>query len=224
MENVIAQQLVKMQEEIWEKIRENGLSDIEAATEALHETIGKSTCELMQAILEAADAQIAEARAERKSSGLKVKERGVVRHLSTLLGEIEYRQMYYETTDGENLYLPDHLIGVEPYERASRSLCAKLVNPASETSYGKAIKLGNAQVSRQMVSNKLHSLQEAAAEVKRVEQTPEELHIFADEDHVHLKNGTSLSTRCTFRDMEWSRRCLMIRWKRASTSGMISTP
>ena len=83
MENVIAQQLVKMQEEIWEKIRENGLSDIEAATEALHETIGKSTCELMQAILEAADAQIAEARAERKAIGLKVKERGVARHLST---------------------------------------------------------------------------------------------------------------------------------------------
>ena len=41
MENVIAQQLVKMQEEIWEKIRENGLSDIEATTEALYETIGK---------------------------------------------------------------------------------------------------------------------------------------------------------------------------------------
>ena len=51
-----------------EKIRENGLSDIEAATEALHKMIGKSTCELIQAIPEATDAQIAEALAERKAS------------------------------------------------------------------------------------------------------------------------------------------------------------
>ena len=191
MENIIAQKLVKMQEEILKKIREDGLRDIGSTSEALFETIQSHTCELMQAILEATDREIAEARAERKQSGLKIKERGVKRVVTTSIGEIAYRRTYYETKDGERIYLLDHLIGVESYERVSRALCARLVNLAADMSYEKAVRHGSAAVSRQTVSNKVHSLQEVVADVKHQAHTPEELHIFADEDHVHLKNGKS---------------------------------
>ena len=189
MENIIAQQLVKMQGEILDKIREEGLRNIGETAETLFKIVKESTCELVRAILEATDAAIAGAKAERKASGLSVKERNVKRSLQTSLGEISYRRTYYETAEGEYVYLLDHLIGVEPYERVSKALCAKLVNLAAEMSYGKSAKLGEADVSRQTVSNKVNALREVVQDVTRVKETPEELHLFADEDHVHLKDG-----------------------------------
>ena len=189
MKNIIAQQLVKMQGEILDKIQEGGLRNIGETAETLFQIVKGSTCELLRVILEATDTAIAEAKAERKASGLKVKERGVKRSLQTSLGEITYRRAYYETAEGEYVYLLDHLIGVEPYERLSKALCAKLVNLAAEMSYGKSAKLGEADVSRQTVSNKVNALREVVQDVERVKETPEELHLFADEDHVHLKDG-----------------------------------
>jgi len=191
MKNIIAQQLVKMQGEILEKIQEKGLGNIGETAETLLQIVKGNTCELLRVILEATDAAIAEAKAERKTSGLRVKERNVKRSLQTSLGEITYRRTYYETSEGEYVYLLDQLIGVEPYERVSKALCAKLVNLAAEMSYGKSTKLGEADVSRQTVSNKVNALREVVQDVERVKETPEELHLFADEDHVHLKDGSN---------------------------------
>lgn len=191
MKDIIAQQLVKMQGEILVKIRESGLQDIGQTAEALFRVVKTETCELLQAILEATDKEIANAKAERKASGLRVKERNVKRRLQTSLGELEYRRTYYETQEGERVYLLDYLIGVESYERVSKALSAKLVNLSAEMSYGKSVKVGEAEVSRQTVSNKVNALKEVVRDVERIEETPEELHLFADEDHVHLKDGRS---------------------------------
>ena len=189
MENIIAQQMVKMQGKILGKIQEEGLENIGQTAEALFQTLKEGTCELLQAILEATDSEIAKATKERKQDGLRIKQRNVVRRLVTSVGEIEYRRTYYETPEGERVYLLDHLIGVEPYERVSKAVCAKLVNLSAEMSYGKTVRYGEVQVSRQTVSNKVSGLREVVREVERAEQTPEELHIFADEDHVYMKNG-----------------------------------
>ena len=189
MENIIVQQLVKIQGEVLGKIQEDGLGNIGQIAEGLLGILKEGTCELLQAILEATDAEIAKAARERKQDGLRIKERNVVRRLETSLGEIEYRRTYYETAESGYIYLLDHLIGVEPYERVSKALCAKLVNLASEMSYGKSVRHGDARVSRQTVSNKVQGLREVVEDVTRVEHTPEELHIFTDEDHVHMKDG-----------------------------------
>lgn len=191
MKNIITQHLVKMQEGILEKIQKDGLQNISETAEALYEILRKNTCELLKVILEAADAAIADAKIERKDSGLKVKERGVSRRLQTSIGEIEYRRTYYETREGQYVYLLDHMINVEPYERVSKGFSAKLVNRAAEMSYGKSAKISQASVSRQTVCNKVAALRQVVQDVKREEETPEELHLFADEDHVHLKDGRS---------------------------------
>ena len=191
MENIIARQLVKMQGKILGKIQEDGLGDIGQTAEELFETLKEGTCELLQAILEATDAEIAKAAGERKQDGLRIKERNVARRVVMSVGEIVYRRTYYETSEGERVYLLDHLIGVEPYERVSKALCAKLVNLSAEMSYGKSVRHGKAQVSRQTVSNKVGGLREVVQDVTRAEHTPEELHIFADEDHVYMKDGRS---------------------------------
>ena len=192
MENIIAQQLVKMQGAILGKIQEEGVKDIGKTAEGLLRVVKENTCELLKAILETTDTLIAEeAKAARKADGLKIKERNVKRSLQTSLGEFVYRRTYYETAEGEHIYLLDHLIGVEPYERISKALCAKLVNLAAEMSYSKSVSVGEAEVSRQTVSNKVNALREVVQDVERVDETPEELHLFADEDHVHLKDGRS---------------------------------
>ena len=177
MENIIAQQLVEMQGEILGKIRENGLQNIGQTAEALLQAVKTETCELLKAILEATDDEIANAKAERKANGLRIKERDVKRRLQTSLGEIEYGRTYYETQEGERIYLLDHLIGVESYERVSKALCAKLVNLSAEMSYGKSVRVGEAEVSRQTVSNRVNALKEVVLDVERVRETPEILHI-----------------------------------------------
>ena len=191
MENIIAQQLLNLQGKIRDIIQEKGLQDIGETAEELFHAMKTETCELIRAILEETDKEIARAKAERKVSGLKVKERNVKRRLHTSLGEIEYGRTYYVTDEGERIYLLDHLIGVESYERVSKTLCAKLVNLASEMSYGKSVKIGDTDISRQTVNNKVKTLKEVVQDVERVKETPEELHLFADEDHVHLKEGSS---------------------------------
>ena len=87
MENIIVQQMVKMQGEIVGKIWEDGLGNIGEMAEALFRIVKENTCELLRTILEATDTIIAEeAKAERKADGLKVKERNVKRSLQTSLG------------------------------------------------------------------------------------------------------------------------------------------
>lgn len=192
MENIIAQILVKMQEGIIKKIHDKGLADIGAVAEDILGVLRDGACELLSGILEATDQEIAGCRAMRRADGLKVKERNVSRTLLTALGELSYHRTYYETDTGERIYLLDHLIGVEPYERVSKALCAKLVNLAEEMSYSKSVKASEAAVSRQTVCNKVNGLKEVVTEVERLPKTPKTLHIFTDEDHVHLNNGKSV--------------------------------
>ena len=60
----------------------------------------------------------------------------------------------------------------------SKALCAKLVNLSAGMSCGKSVRVGEAEVSRQTVSNKVNALREVVRDVERVEETPEELHLF----------------------------------------------
>jgi hypothetical protein len=85
------------------------------------------------------------------------------------------------------LYLTDHLIGVEPYERVSKELCAELVHKAASMSMQKAVNVSNVPVSRQTVNNKILSMHNAVTEISKSKTTPKEIHIFADEDHAHLR-------------------------------------
>lgn len=189
MENIIAQKLTEMQGKILQMIGEKGLGNIGALAEEMLDVLKSGTCEMLSGILEATDQSIVDARAMRKADGLKIKEKNVSRNLLISIGELRFRRTYYETEEGERLYLLDLMIGIEPYERVSKAVCAKLVNLAAEMSYGKSAAIGEVPVSRQTVCNKVHGLKEVVADVERVKETPKELHIFTDEDHVHMNDG-----------------------------------
>ncbi|MBR4659783.1 MAG: UPF0236 family protein [Clostridia bacterium] len=71
------------------------------------------------------------------------------------MGELRYKRTYYSFKDGKNVYLADHLIGIEPNERLSKQLCAELVQYSASMSMQKAANVAGGLVSRQTVNNKL---------------------------------------------------------------------
>ncbi len=187
MANIISQIAEKVVDEILKSLAEKGISNIEKTAEEMLAILKEGTLSILSAAIEDLDDTIWHAKEDRRDDGLRVKARKVERTYLTGLGELKYRRTYYQCKDGEMLYLVDHLIGVEGYARVSKELCAKLVENAAGMSMQKAVKAENVPVSRQTVNNKVLSMKEAVATTERLEETPPELHLFADEDHVHLR-------------------------------------
>ena len=187
METIIAQVVPKMIEEISKKILEDGIFDIGATAESLLEVLKGATLDILSLVIEEMDAAILDAKQERKLDGITVKQRNVPRTLVTSLGDLKYKRTYFKLADGSMVYLTDLVIGVEAYERITKELCAKLVQEAATMSMQKSVDVTGVAVSRQTVNNKVLAMKDVVKEVSRVESTPSELHLFADEDHAHLR-------------------------------------
>lgn len=188
MRNIIQQIVGNVIEKVLDSLEKDGLQSVGSSIERLQSIVNPAILEIVAATIEQMDRALAEASVQRRKDGITVKERNVPRELLTELGTLRYRRTYFES-HGSRFYLTDQLIGVEPYERVSRELCAKLVQSAAEGSMAAAARSAGVQVSRQTVDNKVLALAEVATETTRSEHTPDVLHIFADEDHVPLQNG-----------------------------------
>jgi hypothetical protein len=145
----------------------------------------------LAAFIESADKAICDAKKERKQDGVTVHQRNVSRSLFTALGDFSFNRTYFDT-EGGKVYLLDSILGVNPYDRIDAGVSAKLVNAAALQSYARSASIvtgGN--ISRQSAWNKAMNTKEVAYIPERVECTPEVLHIFADEDHVSLQDGSN---------------------------------
>ena len=184
---IIQQIAVKAVEEIFESVNVTGLSDIGKTIKALTPVVSRTVLNLLAAFLEKMDeALVTGAKSLRREDGITVKERGVPRTWLTELGELTYKRTYFRLRDGSFVYLLDHIIGVESYERISKELVADILQSATVKSYQQAIDSTKQEISRQTLHNRLVALDDLVMPVERVEKTPETLDIFADEDHVHL--------------------------------------
>ena len=187
MKTIITQITANVVEEILKSIEKNGISDIGKTAESLLSVLKGGALELLSAVIEETDSAVLNAKKERKLDGITVKQRNVPRTVVTSLGELNYKRTYFKFADGSMAYLTDQLIGIEPFERVTKELCAELVQNTAAMSMQKAAMVTGAPVSRQTVNNKVLSMHDVVTEVSRVKNTPSELHIFADEDHVHLR-------------------------------------
>lgn len=187
MEAIITQITVEVVDKILKNIEKNGINEIGKTAEGFLSILKDGATKILGAVIENVDAATLEAKKERRIDGLTVKERNVPRTIVTSIGEITYKRTYYKQKDGKMLYLTDHIIGVEPFERVSKELCAELVQKAASMSMQKVVDVSNVAVSRQTVNNKVLSMHEAVTEINKSTSTPKEIHIFADEDHVHLR-------------------------------------
>ena len=185
--DIIQQIAVKAVEEIYESVKATGLSDIGKTIKALTPVVSRTVLSILTAFLEEMDETLViGAKALRKEDGITVKERGISRTRLTELGELTYKRTYFKLRDDSFVYLLDHVIGVESYERISKELVADILQAATVKSYQQAIDTTKQEITRQTVHNRLVALDDLAMPVERVEETPETLDIFADEDHVHL--------------------------------------
>ena len=185
--DIIQQIAVKAVEEIFESVKVTGLSDIGKTIKALTPVVSKTVLSILTAFLEEMDeALVTSAKAFRREDGITVKERKVPRTWLTELGELTYKRTYFRLRDGSFVYLLDHVIGVESYERISKELVADILQASTVKSYQQAIESTKQEISRQTIHNRLVALDDLVMPVERVEETPETLDVFADEDHAHL--------------------------------------
>ncbi len=183
----IQQIAVRAIEEIFKTIQDIGLEDVGKLAKALLPTSARMTLEIVQSCIEEMDQSLVyAAKSQRRKDGITVKERAVERTLTTELGELRYRRTYFTLPDGSYAYILDHLIGVEAYERFSKELIAEVLETAAVKSYQHAIDSAKQEMSRQTVHNRLVALDDLVMPVERMDEMPETLDIFADEDHVHL--------------------------------------
>ena len=145
--------------------------------------------ELLTAFIEATDKALVAQKEERRRDGIAIHERDVKRTQHTALGDFTYKRTYFSVPEGKS-YLLDELLGVHPYERVDSYVSARIVNTTSIMSFGKSIDIvTGGELSRQTAWRKAMESGEVAILPKRIENTPERIHIFADEDHVHLQDG-----------------------------------
>ena len=189
MERSINEALEKLKRE-FEEFFSGTKTDIESAEKYFSKRLSETTLDLMRVYYEEQDMLVWIDKAARKEAGLSVERRGDARRVLTSMGQLEYRRTYYKKASGGYEYPIDTLAGVSAYERVSSGVSEALVETSCKMSYDKASKyVTNGWVSRQTVMNKIREAKPVyeQTEPKKVR----ELHIDADEDHVHLQDGKS---------------------------------
>lgn len=100
------------------------------------------------------------------------------------------RDYYYDKVNGNHVCILDEVVSILAYERNMGGVSAELVSLAIEVSHAKSAQFDTAgAISRQSVRNKILKLGalEKSPEPKEEKRAVKELHVFADEDDVHLQ-------------------------------------
>lgn len=191
MDNIIQQISEKLTKKILEKAYSGGICDIDLLSSSVLEDCKSAARDILEAIVSDLNIKIREDKPSRKARGLILKEKNRERSLLTELGRLDLpRDYYYDKKEEKYDYLLDRVIGLQGYERISAGVRAKLVSMATEVSYAKSAEtVTGGQVSRQCV-------RECILKLGAIEKRPQpyepkrkvkELHLFADEDHVHMQ-------------------------------------
>ena len=130
----------------------------------------------------------------RKSSKRKEEWQIVKRDETTLLtslGSVTYKKtLFINKKTGEREYLLDRAMNMEKHARMTEDAEARILEEAVETSYRKGgdnASIGNENVSKQTVKNKIHELKFPKAKVQSELKEVPYVYIDADEDHVSLQ-------------------------------------
>ena len=138
--------------------------------------------------------------AERDRHKVIIKNNGKTRRLLTVLGEVTlHRRLYYDKTASRYFFAVDELLGLESYTRIEKGMQAQLISDATRSSYGKAAEIAEKKVSRQTVHNLVRRLEDEKLSVRaKGYRSLNKIFIEADEDHIHLNNGTPAEVRLIY--------------------------
>lgn len=183
----ITQELVN---KITEKAYSGGVNDIDALASDVLQDCKCASASIIEAICANMNVQIRQDKAGRKELGLTLKDKDRPRELLTELGRLQLsRDYYHDKQNGRYVCLLDHVIGIRPYERVGGMLRARMVSLATEVSYAKSAQIATGgAVSRQSVKNHIQRIRTLEKHPQNDEKRKvSELHIYADEDHVHMQ-------------------------------------
>lgn len=191
METIIQQFALKLCKNWMKTLNERGLHDIDAVSSALMEVNNSVTLELLTSLMSELDRSLLDARDMRKELGLKVKERERPREYMTVLGWLKFdRSYYFDEINNKYTYPIDTIAGIAGYERIGPGVGAALVNSAVQMSMrNSSMNVTGGDISAQSVCNKVRCVGVLEKELPATRREIDELHIFADEDHVSLQNG-----------------------------------
>lgn len=124
----------------------------------------------------------------------------VPRTLETNLGVLRYDRRYYrDRQTKEYCYLTDVMIGVRKYQRVEDELALSLIEASSTMSYRQAsAKVCEGRLSATSVMNSIRQIDIPDPVESQPKRAVKELHIQADEDHVHLQKQHRKSGQIRF--------------------------
>ena len=189
MENSILQKLEQLAKKIWERAETGELSDVDIMATHVLEDCKTISADIIEMIITEMNEGLRSDKSFRREQGLVLKEKDRRRSVLTTLGPIEYkRDYYYDKNTGRHCSVLDRMLGIEKYERIGGAVGAELVNQAAMCSYAKAaaIVTGGA-VSRQSVRLQILKANIPEKEPREENRAVKELHVYADEDHVHMQ-------------------------------------
>lgn len=190
MEPIIQQIAQNLAKKITKRALGGELKDIDALASAALSDCKSAAKEIIETIAAELNQQIRADKATRQKEGFVLKEKDRARRLLTELGEVNLpRDYYYDKETGRYVFLMDQALGLRKYARVGDCLSARLVTLATDVSYAKSAAIASeGQLSRQTVKN--HILQLSGLETlpqTEEKKTRKELHVYADEDHVHMQ-------------------------------------
>lgn len=191
MKHIIQQITQELVEKIIKKAYSGKISDLDALTEDVLADCKASAAKVVEAILTEMNLQIRQDKQTRREQGLVMKEKDRCRSLLTKLGMLHIcRDYYYDKANENYVCILDKAVGIPSYERIAGGVSAELVSLATEVSYAKSARFAtDGAISRQSVRNKILKLGalEKRPDPEEEKRAVKELHVFADEDHVHLQ-------------------------------------
>lgn len=192
MNNILLQICEKFISRVAGFFGENVVWSLLEIEEHLEKVSNEFIIEIIKAYFEILDKALIEDKQGRKRKGLVIERRGDKREIYTRFGFLEYERTYFKDKNkGEYVYLLDQAVGIEKYERLSKSVAVDLVDYASETSYEKSSQyVSGGEISRQTVMNKVRHVKGLKMKQPESKRQVRVIHVEADEDHVSLQDGT----------------------------------
>jgi len=189
MENIIQQIVQELIKTIIKKAMSEKIHDIDALASDVENDCRAAAGEVIEAVMEEMNLQIRRDKAGRKEKGWILKDKERPRSLYTKLGALHFkRDYYYDKGNACHMFPLDHFAGVKRYERIGDTISAEMTNHAADVSYAKSADIvTGGEISRQTVRDHILKLEMPRISLPESKKKVKELHVYADEDHVHLQ-------------------------------------
>ncbi len=189
METSILQKLVNWKDEL-EKVALSGeITNIDELSSSMLDRALEITMDILGDVVKQLNENIRAQKASRKAAGLVIKEKDIERTILLRIGSFTFKRDYFFDKNSESYCFPlDEIIGIEKRTRISDGIRADLVNGATWKSYERSSNLVSGhKVSKQTVRNSIVQLEAPEKGIGEEKRKIEEIHIYADEDHVHMQ-------------------------------------